>query len=92
MALETIGAFVVGVAVGWAGRGLSDAPRRELVRSVASGFRVRDAVRRWVAERVEWVEDLIAEGRAGYLASQERAPAASNASPVTDLAEEGFAP
>lgn len=91
MAMLTMGAFVAGVAVGWAGRGLSDAPRRELVRSVASGFRVHGAVRRWLAEGVEWLEDLIAEGRAGYLASQERAPADSSASPAADLAEEGRA-
>jgi hypothetical protein len=70
MAMVTLGAFVSGFAVGWVARGLSDAPRGEMVRNVAKGFHVSDAVRRWVSERAEWVEDLVAEGQAHYEATR----------------------
>ncbi len=71
----TVGAFVAGVAAGWVGRGLAGSPRRELVGSVEKGLHVFARARRWVAERVEWVEDVVAEGQARYAASLERAPA-----------------
>lgn len=70
MAMVTLGAFVGGLAAGWVARGLSGAPRSELVRTVAKGFQVSDAVQRWVSERAEWVEDLIAEGQAYHAATR----------------------
>jgi len=90
MALVTVGSFVAGVAVGWVGRGLSSAPREEIVRSAETGFRVSAAVRRWVSGRVEWIEDVLAEGKARYAASQARAPAVPIAAPATKLAEGSF--
>lgn len=74
MAMGTLGAFVGGLAAGWVARGLADAPRDELVNGVATSYGISDAVKRWVAERVEWMEDLVAEGRAQYEATCRRAP------------------
>jgi hypothetical protein len=71
MAVVTVGAFVAGFAAGWVARGLSDAPRSELVSGVARSYRIKDTVRRWISERVEWVEDLVAEGEAQYEASRQ---------------------
>lgn len=84
---ETVGAFVAGVVVGWVGRGMSQEPREEMVRSVATGMRVVASTRRWITERVEWVEDVVAEGQARYESSlaeetaAPRAPAEESATP-----------
>lgn len=88
MAMMTLGAFVGGFAAGWVARGLREAPRSELVRGVANGFHVSDAVRRWVSERAEWVEDLVAEGQAHYEATRRRAPEEASAPAPTRLAQE----
>jgi hypothetical protein len=82
----TMGAFLAGVATGWVGRGLYDAPRHELVTSVEKGMHAFARVRRWVSERVEWAEDVVAEGKARFEASRERAP--QSAITAGDLAEE----
>ena len=84
---ETVGAFVAGVVVGWVGRGMSQEPREEMVRSVATGMRVVASTRRWITERVEWVEDVVAEGQARYEASLEGA-----AAPRVASAEESATP
>jgi hypothetical protein len=85
MAIGTLGAFVGGLAAGWVARGLVDAPRTELVNGVAKTYGIGDAVRRWVAERREWVEDLIAEGHAQYEATRRRAPWAADEEAEGDL-------
>lgn len=86
MAMVTLGAFVGGLAAGWMARGLSDAPRAEVVRGVARGYHLEDALRRWVAARREWIEDLVAEGRAQYEASLRGAPAVQSADETSEEA------
>lgn len=74
---ETVGAFAAGVVVGWVGRGMARDPRGELVQQVATGYRLAASARRFVTERVEWLEDVVAEGRARYEAERARATQAT---------------
>lgn len=89
MAIVTLSAFVSGFAAGWVARGFSGAPRSEAVRSVAKGLGVSDAIRRWVSERAEWVEDLVAEGQAYHEAMRRGAPVGEREAEATSFAEEG---
>lgn len=63
---ESLGAFAAGVAVGWAGRSIAGSTREALVRIIVAGHKARDEARRALGERVEWLEDLLAEGRMRY--------------------------
>jgi kynureninase len=66
MALTTIVAFGAGFVSGWVGRSVAGSTREALVQALVAAHKVRDGVRRVVAEQVEWAEDLLAEGRARY--------------------------
>jgi hypothetical protein len=66
MPLVGLRAFVAGVAVGWAGRAVAGSTRETLVRLVVAGHAARTDLQRAVAERWEWIEDLMAEGRIRY--------------------------
>jgi hypothetical protein len=70
MALENLGSFAAGVAVGWAGRSLSGSTREALIRAIVSAHKLRADLRRALGERAEWIEDLIAEGRMRYDAAE----------------------
>jgi hypothetical protein len=76
MALNGLGAFAAGVVVGWAGRSLAGSTREALVRIVVAGHMVKNDFHRAVVERVEWIEDLMAEGRIRYEESVAKASAA----------------
>jgi hypothetical protein len=79
MALVGLRAFAAGVAVGWAGRSVAGSTREALVRAVVAGHQVRNDLRRAVVERLEWIEDLMAEGRIRYEESVgEREPQPAN--------------
>jgi hypothetical protein len=91
MALEGLGAFAAGVAVGWAGRSMAGSTREALVRIVVAGHLVKNDLRRAIAERVEWIEDLMAEGRIRYEESVARASAARAANENADGAWSGAA-
>ena len=71
MALGTSLAFAAGVVVGWTGRAALGSTREALVHSIVLGHRAREVARRLVAEQVEWVEDMFAEGRARYEAQRD---------------------
>jgi hypothetical protein len=66
MALQTTFAFAAGVVVGWVGRSALGSSREALVRALALSHGARERVKRALAEQREWVEDLVAEGRARY--------------------------
>ena len=74
MALGTSLAFAAGVVVGWTGRAALGSTREALVHSIVLGHRAREVARRLVAEQVEWVEDMFAEGRARYESAREVVP------------------
>lgn len=71
MPIGTIGAFAAGFVTGWAGRSLVGSTREALVQTVVLAHRTREGVRRVVAEQVEWVEDMFAEGQARFEARRE---------------------
>jgi hypothetical protein len=82
MPLPDLGAFLTGVAVGWAGRSVAGSTREALVRAIVAGHEARADLRRAVAERVEWIEDLMAEGRIRYEESLHDAPPVESAEPT----------
>jgi hypothetical protein len=92
MVFNQLGAFAAGVAVGWAGRSLAGSTREALVRIVVAGHHVKNDLRRAIAERVEWIEDLMAEGRIRYEESVTRAGAvhAANQNADDESWSEGF--
>ena len=61
-----MGAFVVGVGVGWTLRATLGSTRELVVRVLVATHKLRDGARVLVAEHAEWVEDMFAEGRARY--------------------------
>ena len=74
MALRTFGAFVAGVGVGWVARSTVGSTREALVQVLVVGHRLREQVRRVLAEQVEWAEDMFAEGRARYELERDQVP------------------
>jgi hypothetical protein len=64
-------AFVAGVVVGWTARATLGSTREALVRSVSMAHALRERARRVVAENVEWMDDLLAEGRARHEAKRD---------------------
>jgi hypothetical protein len=81
MALRAFGAFAAGVAAGWGARSQFGSTREAMIRAIVATSEAREIVRRLAAERVEWVEDLLAEGRARYDALRASAPVAGDAPP-----------
>jgi hypothetical protein len=74
MALRTFGAFVAGVGVGWVARSTVGSTREALVQAIVVAHRVREGVRRVLAEQVEWAEDMFAEGHARYQMLRDHVP------------------
>jgi hypothetical protein len=66
MAAKTTAAFLAGVAVGWVGRSLLGSTREAMVQGLVVAHEIREGLRRAIAERAEWLEDMFAEGRARY--------------------------
>ena len=81
MALKTLGAFAAGLGVGWVARSMVGSTREAVVQSIVLAHRVHHVVRRMTAEQMEWVEDMIAEGRARYEAMRDEAPFDAEAPP-----------
>ena len=70
--METIGAFIAGIAAGWVMRSTVDSSRDLTVRAIAAAYDLADRARRFTAVEREHLEDLVAEGRAVYEASRAR--------------------
>ena len=88
MALRTTGAFAAGIAVGWIGRSMVGSTREAIVSTLVLVHRIRDRVRRTVAEQGEFLEDMFAEGRARYDTLTEEPPLDDDAPPnVIDAAK-----
>ncbi len=66
MALKTAGAFAAGLVTGWVARSCVNSTRGLMVNSVSLSSRFVKHFRRVIAEQREWVEDLVAEGRAHH--------------------------
>jgi hypothetical protein len=81
MAAKTTAAFLAGVATGWGLRSILGSSREAVVRAIVMAHEARDRVRRTVAERVEWLDDLFAEGRARYEEASASAPLDDDAPP-----------
>jgi hypothetical protein len=81
MALRTFGAFVAGVGVGWVARSTVGSTREALVEAIVAAHRLREGARRFLAEHVEWAEDMFAEGRARYEALRDQTPLDDEAPP-----------
>jgi hypothetical protein len=89
MALQTTSAFFAGVATGWILRSVMGSTRETAVRVVVAVHRGRERGKRVVAENAEWLDDLLAEGRARYRAARDRGPLDDNSPPtVVPSAEE----
>jgi hypothetical protein len=84
MATKTTAAFLAGVAAGWTMRSVLGSSREAIVRAIVLAHEGRDKVRRMVGERVEWLDDLLAEGRARYEAASDEAPLDEEAPPHVD--------
>ena len=86
MAFRTATAFAAGVMVGWTGRSMFSSSREALVKAVVAGHEVAGRVRRFAAERAEWLEDVFAEGKARYDERRPETPIAHDEAPtVIDL-------
>jgi hypothetical protein len=78
--MKTAIAFFAGVATGWVLRASFDSFRDLTVSAVSSGLGAAERARRFVAMEREFVEDLVAEGRARFEARRARtAPVAVDA-------------
>jgi len=91
MAAATVSAFLAGVVVGWVGRSAAGSSREALVEAIVATHAIRERAKRVVAEQVEWVEDLFAEGRARFEARHEAASHIDHDTPpeVVDLRSAG---
>jgi hypothetical protein len=76
MALKLAGSFAAGVAVGWVARSTVGSTREALVRVLVVTDGLRERARRIVAEQIEFIQDLFAEGRARC--DEQRAPVSVN--------------
>ncbi len=65
---------MAGVGVGWVARSTVGSTREALVQAIVAAHRVREGARRFVAEQVEWAEDMFAEGRARYEMLRDHVP------------------
>jgi hypothetical protein len=74
MTMRTTAAFVVGLSTGWVLRSALGPSREGIVRGIVAAHRGRDLLRRVVSERMEWLDDLFAEGRARYEETIGRTP------------------
>jgi hypothetical protein len=81
MAVRTTAAFLTGLATGWVMRSALGSSRDVLVRGIVATHHGRAQVRRLIAERIEWLDDLFAEGRARYEEAAETAPLDDKAPP-----------
>ena len=80
------GALVTGFASGWFVRSFTSSTRGALVGLVAVGLRVHHDAKRIAGQTVEWVEDVIAEGKAQYdRACARRDPEAGSANTPTEV-------
>src|SRR5438128_651658 len=73
MAVRASLAFGAGVVTGWTARAALGSTREALVRAVVLAHGVRERLQRTFAEQSEWVEDMLAEGRARAEAGRDRA-------------------
>jgi hypothetical protein len=78
--------FGMGFASGWAARTNADSLREAAVTMIAAGYKGAERLRTMVATEREFLEDLVAEGRAHYEARNEAdsAPEAPAAEPTTE--------
>lgn len=84
MALETSATFLSGVVTGWLLRSVMGSSREAVVRVVVGAHRGHDKMKRSIAHNAEWLDDLIAEGRARYHAA--RGEVLDDAAPPTVVA------
>jgi hypothetical protein len=70
--MKTFAVFMAGVATGWVLRSSFDSFRSLAVKAVATGYDTAERVRRHVAMEREFIEDLVAEGRARFEAGRAR--------------------
>jgi hypothetical protein len=82
MALQTTSAFLAGVVTGWVLRSVTGSSREAAVRVVVAAHRGHERAKRAVAENAEWLDDLIAEGRARYRAARGASPLDDTAPPA----------
>jgi hypothetical protein len=73
MAVGTTLAFLSGVVVGWGARAALGSTREAVVQSLVLAHTARDKVKRLVAEQAEFIEDMLAEGRARFEAQRDAA-------------------
>jgi hypothetical protein len=57
-------AFFAGFVSGWLARSAVSSTRGAMVQGLAVAMRMRDGMRRAVADQVEWWEDMVAEASA----------------------------
>jgi hypothetical protein len=89
--LKVVGAFATGLTAGWIGRSLARSTRGLVVGLVAVSLRARDSMTRMFGHTAEWVEDVVAEGKARYesgldVVHEREAPAAG---PVAETRHHG---
>lgn len=89
--MKALASFVVGFAAGWGGRAVFDSRRDALVSLTAAAYRVAEAARRTVGFEREYLEDLIAEGKARWESDRRRRAAESAARHGSEAAPAGEA-
>lgn len=77
--MKVLASFVVGFAAGWGGRAVLDSRRDALVSLTAAAYGAAEAARRHLGFEREYLEDLIAEGKARWEANRRRRAAESAA-------------
>src|SRR5262245_21132099 len=70
--MRSVGIFLAGVATGWVLRSSFDSFRDLTVRSVAAAYDMAERARRFAATEREYLEDLLAEGKARHEAHKAR--------------------
>jgi hypothetical protein len=79
--MRTTAAFIAGLSTGWVLRSALGSSREGIVRGLVAMHHGREVLRRVMSERMEWIEDLFAEGKARYEESRGRAPVAADEVP-----------
>jgi len=78
--------FGMGFASGWAARANADSLREAAVSLIAAGYRGAERLRMRIETEREFVQDLLAEGRAQYQAAREVMSPEGEESAATDRA------
>ena len=70
--MKSVATYILGFASGWAMRAVFDSWRDAMVTAAAAAHATMDRARRYAGFEREYMEDLVAEGRAKWEAERKR--------------------